>query len=85
MSREFHEWNPSLEQVEGKDTPQGHKIEVSSEAIEWAQQLLEGTSPLEGAVKPEKAIDAALFQEFPPVKLLDDLTLERMERATRNP
>ena len=39
MSREFHEWNPSLEQVEGKDTPQGHKIEVSSEAIEWAQQL----------------------------------------------
>ena len=35
MSREFHEWNPSLEQVEGKDTPQGHKIEVSSEAIEW--------------------------------------------------
>ena len=80
MSREFHEWNPSLEQVEGKDTPQGHKIEVSSEAIEWAQQLLEGTSPLEGAVKPEKAIDAALFQEFPPVKLLDDLTLERMER-----
>lgn len=80
MSREFHEWNPSLEQVEGKDTPQGHKIEVSSEAIEWAQQLLEGASPLEGAVKPEKAIDAALFQEFPPVKLLDGLTLERMER-----
>lgn len=80
MSNEFHEWNPSLERQEVKDTPQDHKVEISTEAMEWARRILEGISPREYPEEVGEAKESTPFQEFPPVKLMDGLTLERIGR-----